>query len=1531
MDKCGDNVNNIEEMYNNYDELFSQNINDKNIGIIIDLLQNIYGNNQEVKYKKNENGEYVVSVGEQELFTVNESYKIGDVITAISNIDSNQDGSRNVTEPQREYNGPKQRSNQTFSKIDINLSNAYQIAQLYKNALTSLGNYQYHINRSYITEKLSAYYNVIGDNTAELIYTLAYFATGLSETINMCVSMYMTKDEKDYAELESLCNDLWGTLAENAAIYKSVAESYGNDPAVYDPLSNLTARDYEDILREGDAFFEGLYVESVEEFQARIEIAYQNVLRQAVPQVYNMLFEFCYTSYNDGSQTLEEYKNQFAQSIISEYYIDGLNGIESPENIPDDLWNQEGNTDYDRALLLITYDDKFLDLSDNSYNLVTFSGNAFTRALETTFHPEKIVDTELYEDNPINNICCGAFEYLANVKRLYTTDYTNMTVKEVVDYITRETDNLKYHSYADLNESSFFLSTLYRQASITSGRTYSDSNNTYYSCLHWADSLPDEVVLKWMNRDFDPNNPNRYTEEDESDRYTSVAEIKEQCRLTYDSLLENNPSYIAELSALGINNADDFYRYEVYSQTFDKDIFHEEYAHENGVYNYYNLLRTYYSNSFQDQTVVNYIYGNTSKSSDELVSDQLDRVFATHTDRNGMRMINQFQLVDFFNDDNLYVPFANALGELCNKKLRIDAVKNNFEMSAAEQLNVDDVTEEDMEIVKNLYYDDLTNIGGIDYYCITDYETGDGVIKHGTRWDILSEQEQKALAKIYKINPDYATRLVNGGYNNLIADSEGHASAINTAQGILDGKIIGVDLGDFGRGAESFGVGFGDGLFDSIRGVKRFVYADGKMDTRDYYASYLQSELQNSEYEWTAITYNLGSSTGNMTIPMILSAFVPVYGQLASLLWTGMSTAGNETEHLMWEGVDRATAFQIGALKGLIAIGSDKLLGGLTGISDTADKPLKMFSKLFNGGEKVGMGTKLLRFAATMFSNQVNEMKDELVENALGYAVDAVYGRDLPTLDEFVQESWQTAYMTFLSTPLINFMGGAFQKAGVNVPQKVKLNDGLYATYSAAEINRFVDANGNLDQKAFFIFLSENNRFSDNFLGNMTLLNIQTLENNTRTQKIEAIRNQMSTDIRQMLEEAMLSAELTSADAWESVPQRGTINGIKYDPKTKSYTFTYLDGTTATVSSGDLTIEQKQAIFDNKYRSSYNRAQSVMGDNIYGHAMADLQQQTIELIRSFPYYTPGMEIHILSYVETQFACEIDNVVYSNTKSNYTGTSGKFKGVSKYHVDADGKIVVDEIMVEQGDKTVTIPYTHVIANATMIRDKAMSTVSDNLVRVLAQNEQMYTEYGMNPEFLIMTMDRGVDTSDVVEQMPDALMNTWHETLNIHYDLETGSVDSGGDNVVVFQTNWSLNKYAEKDKADKPLRIGYPTGQWVLSIDALVTKLDASHRDLSSMSDIQFSDFICEIIGVPAGSYGTDLVMVTGNVEITQNNVSNNIVDGANSQFTPGGATSSGGFEAVTDGKMDISNIYGRGGISEIRDVLTRLVEKKRESK
>lgn len=787
----------------------------------------------------------------------------------------------------------------------------------------------------------------------------------------------------------------------------------------------------------------------------------------------------------------------------------------------------------------------------------------------------------------------------------------------------------------------------------------------------------------------------------------------------------------------------------------------------------------------------------------------------------------------------------------------------------------------------------------------------------GTQSGDLAWLDQTELAIYYYLKSqndkgDYHAGSVSN-YIKALEDSlnqrKGFYYAAKYVEALNEGhKIADEYLGPLGDLADIFvargdmmlsgTTGFASGVFNFGKGFYNLVAADGIRDATDYALLY-QSVLMSSQNEYNenmpdwaremyAMNIQVMSGVGNMMIPIALS-IVPYAGPYLEKAAVFLSSMGNTTESAMQQGYSAGQAYLYGAVSATASLLSEWAFDRIPGLGNNSPN----LGMLSGWDYAKALGTGMLREGTT-------ESMQSYMEAGLKYFI---LGEPFE-MTNITEEAFQA------------FILGALTSGVMTVGNSiiVKTRNGKKVTLSPEVLEEFRTNYG--DSAAIVDIDNDGNCIVKTAKGDKFIVSPDDLNSPTFMKLLDsAIENVDGTIQFAKTMEQLVVAPVGSTR--EHVAQRGELKSIKYNEKSKSYEFTYDNGTTESVPFNKLSNEQKQAIFDGKYKASYERAQVVYdGDNEYSRSMTELQADSIELAKTLPYYSSDMDSHLQSYVLTQYSCEVDNVVYKQVKDNYANAGGEFKGVNKYHLDLDGSIVVDEISIERADgSVVSIPYTLEI-DGDLIRSKASSEVSNNLIQVLSQNEQMIDNYGMNASFLMSALDTGLDTNDIVKNMPDQLKTDWQESLNTHYDLSTGEVDPNGDNIVVFQTQEALDKHSVKDAAGNPAKIGRETGQWMLSADSLKQALDASGKDVTTMSDVELSNFICELIAVPSGKYGSDVVMVTGNVDITTDNVSNNLAMGANSQYAAGGATASGGFEALSDGKMDVGHVYDLNGIRQV---------------
>ena len=480
----------------------------------------------------------------------------------------------------------------------------------------------------------------------------------------------------------------------------------------------------------------------------------------------------------------------------------------------------------------------------------------------------------------------------------------------------------------------------------------------------------------------------------------------------------------------------------LYKETFTNEFIGKIIENE-GQDKVYQVLRSYYRNYGLDEYEVEY---------------KLNSIF---------REMDPY-LINTVMNYNINVNLRNNLGitynQLVQDKITLDASKAQFKLGLLENLDTSDITDADIIDAKKLL--------GADAAYLTD-------------WQI------KGYYKIYKTDKERAKKLLDDTLYNTIMDGRGYARAegvYNVMTGekqkeLLNQMIHNEIINDIWGKTSGFmytGLqGFTDGVVGSLRTVADLFVADGKMDENDYYLMHLQNMLSAGGFhnESLKLLYNASSSVGNMAPAMALSAFV---SPLAMSAWIFASTVGSEREKTLRSGEGESVASVFNAVaKGLLAVGTEKFLGAFKGYGGKADDLLGIF-KMDNTFIQKLMGTTFGKKFALGLSNSVNETIQELVENAGGYGIDFLTGKNIDC-QNIPQETWETIYMTMLTTPFINKMGEGFRNNKHSLINKMNTYNfnGFNVEYSQAELLKFTDANGNVDQQGFMAYLMEHNRIKN--------------------------------------------------------------------------------------------------------------------------------------------------------------------------------------------------------------------------------------------------------------------------------------------------------------------------------------------------------------------------------------------------------------------------------------------------------------------
>ncbi len=1222
---------NILDEFNFSEEIMNQRISEDNIEDVVSYIQNKVGTGYEITYEL-VNGEYVIKANDEDLCILNGNNTIGQVVSSFESVGTiteestfqqSYGGTGGATQPQSPRSGGNRnapRNNNQSSMISLNIYNAYQIMNLYNQSASKLGDYNNYMSRTYITEKLRNYYNNLGDTSGIMFSALESYLTSFAGVIGNCVSMYLSKDEKDYAELESICNELWGSLEQYHTSTKSQINEQERMMTMM-TFENLTPEECIELIENSDEYFEQFYDIIMDDFRVKMEMQKQVFLNKTIPAVLDIIVESQYSA-NGGDMPLDEYKNMCAQKILSHYgfnKIDEVNGKIDDYGISAISWANEESTAYDKSLLLISY----AEAGDIDSIADIFERDVFGNRIvyERGFNQLREA-SNLFKisDKPAENITKyrNYLTYISGDHSLFgqSTMYDGIDFINDIGIITRFTTTLDFNQtflssgidyggefintawFNSLKEFGFDSEVLQTYENNTENIFNETFNNTFFAGIY--DKYGEEGVRRLVNiycenLGIDPlNNTDELITQYARQRKADLI-FTDFASSTYNSLINDT---------MLVNNAKKNFKYAVAQALDTSDVTNEQLNDASDV-DGWDYLEPWQQNylakmyDFYDKDLNTTIYS--------FVGDvAVNRLEYKGDGSNGINYGRYYNLDGNSNVD-IFIDSTNNLALKCGSE-EFESFVNSGELKKV------------FGAPENSHYEYTKSDNGYDVYatnangmkiklCSFTLNEGlgmymmDGDLYQFKQRDIRVHKTNEPLELFddfvnSKIGEERAIEIIDKATNSdrnttipgLIANAAMDLLGVNEeTQDDIHTALVGVPL--------MAALGLGQGIYGSMEGVCNFLAADGKMTADNYQNMYIMSMLSEDKSLYTAyldennarheevlyylstdfpvveqlttsgeegnistpkyeikynggvielteeqylnyqakdtklyeilynkgklshqdymmycnldsrkdnqsyietlsnldsrlggagddilaLDYNLGSSVGNMVIPLALSVANPA---LMSA-WTFLSVSGNTREQYLQSGKDNNFAtFAESCCIGLAAVLSEKFLGRIHGYSEHAGEMLSIF-----GTPK----TKAGYFLATMLSDAIGEVNEELFENVVDYGIEAIFGDGLPTLDEFTTETIQTAYMTFLSTPFINFLGAGMR--GQNYYDTATFNykgqnniDGYNATYSQAELMQFYNQNGTFDKAGFFRFLCENNRFTNRLLNIDTLL-----------------------------------------------------------------------------------------------------------------------------------------------------------------------------------------------------------------------------------------------------------------------------------------------------------------------------------------------------------------------------------------------------------------------------------------------------------
>ena len=459
-----------------YDGRLNEKVNEDNINLAIAAVKAALGKDAKVEYEKLEDGSFIIKVNGEDFFQVDDTVKIGDVVTAMSYLTGNV----SPTETQSKNKTPSFTLT-NLNKISINLSIADEIQAAYATSLTKFSEYQSHTTkmRNTIREKLRAFYMRLGDKTEERFAALEQYIRSLSDVIKTCLYMYITKDDNDFKKLEELCEYLWGSLDENYKTTKQEIE-YSLDSIL--SFGTITPEEYSTIMADSDLYFDQYYDIIVSDFESRMNLQYQVFLSETIPKVLNIVVEAEYDmASSKDNYSLENFKNDISTNILEKY--GKLENIKIDElGIPTNIWNAK-SSNYEKALLLISYthNGNIKELKNDFNDAVnkTIDNNSFEhKSREIVYgynHPFDLLD-EL----------SGLFKYDENTTPQEIMQKYQQYTSKINDIYTGKAGSLHMYDYLDLvsmintDLSDIYLS---NNALGTNDERYVNINELWYQTL----------------------------------------------------------------------------------------------------------------------------------------------------------------------------------------------------------------------------------------------------------------------------------------------------------------------------------------------------------------------------------------------------------------------------------------------------------------------------------------------------------------------------------------------------------------------------------------------------------------------------------------------------------------------------------------------------------------------------------------------------------------------------------------------------------------------------------------------------------------------------------------------------------------------------------------------------------------------------------------------------------------------------------------------------------------------------------------
>lgn len=714
--------------------------------------------------------------------------------------------------------------------------------------------------------------------------------------------------------------------------------------------------------------------------------------------------------------------------------------------------------------------------------------------------------------------------------------------------------------------------------------------------------------------------------------------------------------------------------------------------------------------------------------------------------------------------------------------------------------------------------------------------------------------------------------------------------------------------GSIGRFAQGTGTAIHsgcEGIGNAITGINKMITSDDSYTFAGKNTIAL-GEIQNIE-KCKALNYwYSGVQSAVAQSPGVALSFVPYVGKDLALGYSAAYSAGNTYVEDVNAGKDAKTARSVAIINAGVELGSSALLGAIP-VEGALTKSAK--SALATTGNR--FVRKFMNYAI----DTGGEILEEEIQNGLTLGIKNIAYGEHNTYS--IESATDTACVTGISTFLLRGGSSAFRRiynTNINTSNELNLQNNLVTA------DNIVNNNNN------FMFIQPNidnsvNSVIDNVRNTTNPIPNNTLTNDVHSKVALRFMSKLGFDNENVLNASKIADVDTKQQNNNSEVPILDIDDevINTEEKILPKSYTYkkpgdrlpMWSNEKSIERGKNTVSSYESIHSTTTTGDFIEGHVHMLESLYNHDMS-----SPDGIKLKEYISRFYSMQLYSTVENKIFDFIKVIHSEQSKVKINSYSLKNDGTMEVNFSVDGQV---------STKVLAIPVVDAII------ENSYKDANFVVEKIITQNEVRLSQKGKNKLFKYRTLVENVSSEEVVNEMTKKDIQEYEDTWKNKVAIdETGKKY----NFVFFTTQENIDQYAENGHIIGYNNNGGTKTQWVMSLYSLNERLHTMKFNgnvltvdlIKDMSDSEVQHLVEQVIAVEEGSYDNKkLCFITGDRNITIENMTSNSKPGANDYYTVYGQTAEGVTEADA-GAVDIndSEITIKSSMDEIRNVFTTLL-------